>query len=411
VLFALEVLLIDVRTSAFIPLIISAATGALCSKIILQEDILISFSLQQPFNYSNVPFYILLGLFTGLVSVYYVRTYRKIEHAFARRTNVYGKVIVGGIILAVLIMFFPSLFGEGYSSIKSLADMEPENLMKTGLLSDYRHNGWFVLCFVGAVMLLKVVATAVTIGSGGNGGNFAPSLFVGAYLGYFFSGLVNKIGLAKLPVSNFTLVAMAGILAGVFHAPLTGIFLIAELTHGYELMIPLMMVSAVSYVVVKYFEPFSMDSRTLAEAGHFRHYRDKTILSAMDISSIMETDFLTVSPDDTLERLVEIVSSSKRNSFPVVDQDKRLCGVIQLDNIRNILFKTDMYKTVLVKELMVNPQAVILLHEDVNQVMKKFDETSAWNLPVTENKVYRGFISKSRLLDEYRQHLIKTSSN
>jgi CIC family chloride channel protein len=409
VLFALEVLLIDIRTSAFIPLIISAAAGALCSKVILNENILLSFSLQEPFNYGNLPFYLLLGILTGLVSVYYTRTFRKIEHAFARSTNVYGKVLAGGLILAILIMFFPTLFGEGYSSIKSLANMEPEKLMKAGLLNDFRGNSWFVLCFVAAAMLLKVVATAVTLGSGGNGGNFGPALFVGSYLGYVFSEFINKTGLAKLPVSNFTLVAMAGILAGVFHAPLMGIFLIAELTHGYELMIPLMIVSAVSFAIVKYFEPFSLDARAIAEAGHLQRHKDKSILSSMEVSQIVETDFHTVSPEDTLGQLVEVISRSRRNIFPVVDDKKRLVGIIQLDKIRNVLFKTEMHETVLVKELMVTAPAVISLQEDMNSVMKKFDETSAWNLPVTENNAYKGFISKSTLLSAYRNHLIKNS--
>lgn len=412
VLFALEVLLVDVTISAFLPLIIAAAVGTLCSKIILSEGILLSFSLRQPFDYHNVPFYMVLGVLAGVVSVYYARTFGRIEKLLgSTKKNIYRKALIGGAILALLIFFFPPLFGEGYDSIKVLSGINPGELMSKSVFSEFGNNDWFVLFFVGAVMLIKVIAASVTINSGGNGGNFAPSLFVGAYLGYFFSRFINLTGISSLPVSNFTIVAMAGILTGVFHAPLTGIFLIAEITGGYELMVPLMIVSAISYMMVKYFEPLSMDEKKLAKKGHvITHNKDKTILSSLKTEKIIETDFQKISPDATLKELTEVVAHSTRNIFPVVDNQNRLVGIILLDHIREIMFKTEMYNTALVKHLMRKPPAIISPDENMHSVMKKFDETASWNLPVVENEQYIGFISKSSLLTKYRSQLIKTSS-
>ena len=411
VLFALEVLLVDASISAFIPLIIAAAIGALCSKIILQEGILLSFRLQEPFNYHNVPFYIILGLLAGLVSVYYVRMYSRVETFFKPdKSKIYRKAIAGGVFLAGLILLFPSLFGEGYSSITALADMKPEKLFENSLLSGLSDNKWFILLFVGVIMLVKVFATAVTISSGGNGGNFAPSLFVGAYLGYFFSNLINMLGIYNLPVSNFSIVGMAGILAGIFHAPLTGIFLIAEITGGYDLMIPLMIVSVASFTIVKYFEPLSMDARKLAKKGHIlTSNKDRSVLSSLKTSAIIESDFHKVKPEAKLGELIEVVAQSKRNIFPVVGEENELLGVILLDHIREVMFKTELYDKVLAKELMRKPAALISPDESMPSVMKKFDETGSWNLPVIGNGQYLGFVSKSSVFNNYRKALKRSS--
>jgi len=417
VLFALEVILADVSISAFIPLIIAAAVGALCSKIILQEGILLSFHYLQPFNYHFTLFYALMGVLAGLVSVYYVRTFTRIEHLFKpEKTRVYTKALAGGLVLGVLILFFPSLFGEGYSSIKALSDMKADTLLNgsffsnSGLFSSLKENEWFVLFFVGVLMMIKVLATSITISAGGNGGNFAPSLFVGAYLGYFFSRLISMLGIAKLPEGNFTIVAMAGVLSGIFHAPLTAIFLIVEITGGYELMIPLMIVSAVSYTVVKYFEPYSMDAKKLVKKGHvLTHSKDKSILSSLKIASIIETDFHRIDPGATLRELVEVVAHSSRNIFPVVDKEEALVGVILLDNIREVMFKTELYDSLLVKELMRKPAETVNSEESMQSVMKKFDETGAWNFPVIDHGKYVGFISKSSIFSKYRKVLIKSN--
>jgi len=407
VLFALEVLLIDISISAFTPLIISAATGALISKIILQDDILLSFQLQQPFNYNNVPFYILLGLLAGVISVYHSRVFTKIEGLFSKSLNkVYLNAAIGGIGLASLLFIFPSLFGEGYQSIKALALQKPENLLDNGIFQNYKSNEWFVLIFVGVLIFVKAIATALTLGSGGNGGNFAPSLFVGSYLGFFLSRCLNMLQLTNLPESNFTIVGMAGILSGLYHAPLTAIFLIAEITGGYMLMIPLMIVSSISYAISKYFEPFSMDTKTLGQSGKiFTYDRDHNILTTIRTSNLIETNFQKISPNDTLGNLVEIISKSKRNIFPVTDLENKLLGIIILDNIRDIMFKNEMYNKVTAKELMTSPPTTISSTQTMESVMKKFDETGAWNLPVIDNGQYVGFISKSSVFTSYRTKL------
>jgi chloride channel protein, CIC family len=372
------------------------------------RDFLLYFKSVQPFNYRFVPFYIVLGLIAGLLSLYHARVYHRIESVLKpKKKNMYVRALAGGSVLGLLILFFPALFGEGYESIKWLADQKPEKFFGNSLIFDTATGQWMVL-FVILAMLLKTVATAVTIGSGGNGGNFAPSLFVGACLGFSFAMLVRYTGLADLPVANFTVVAMAGILSGVFHAPLTGIFLIAEITGGYELMIPLMIVSALSYAVVKRFEPHSMDMKRMAKKGQiFTSDKDRNILSTLKTSKIIETGFQVVPPDADLRQLVEIVAHSNRNIFPVIGPDDRLLGIILLDNIREIMFRQDLYSTP-VKQLMRKPPAVVSPDEDMTSVMKKFDETGAWNLPVVDEDKYVGFISKSSIFTKYRENLAKS---
>jgi len=411
VLFALEVLLIDVSISAFTPLIISAATGALVSKIISNENTLLSFKLQETFDYYNVPFYVLLGVLAGLVSVYHSRVFIKIETIFSKRKRYkYRMAIIGGVILAALIFVFPSLFGEGYESIKMLSLQKPENIMNNSFFSDYKSNEWIVLFFIGVLIFVKSIATAITLGSGGNGGNFAPSLFVGAYLGFFFSRLLNILNVVSLPQSNFTIVGMAGILSGIYHAPLTAIFLIAEITGGYTLMIPLMIVSSISYAISKYFEPHSMDTKLLADQGQiFTNDKDKNILTTINTNSLIENDFSIISPNDTLRNLVEVISKSKRNLFPVLNENDELLGVIILDNIREIIFNTKKYDTILVKELMRDSPDLLTVNEPIESVLKKFDRTGAWHLPVIYNKKYLGFISKSKVFISYREKLIDQS--
>jgi CIC family chloride channel protein len=407
VLFALEVLLVDISISAFTPLIISAATGALISKIILQDDILLSFSLQQPFNYANTPQYILLGIFAGLIAVYHSRTFSKIEHLFSKRkSKIYSNIIIGGLLLAGLIFLFPSLFGEGYQSIKNLAMQQPSAILTNSFFEKFKTNETIVLISVGVLIFIKSIATALTLGSGGNGGNFAPSLFVGAYLGFFFSRLSNMLGLTNLPESNFTIVGMAGILSGMYHAPLTAIFLIAEITGGYTLMIPLMIVSSISFAISKYFEPYSMDVKKLALSGKiFTNDKDQNILATISTANLIETNFQSVSADLNLGDLVNIIAQSKRNIFPVVDSANKLVGIIILDNIRELIFKTELYQKIQVRNLMNPAPTVISANQSMESVMKVFDETGAWNLPVTNNGIYVGFVSKSSIFSSYRLQL------
>lgn len=409
VLFALEVILVDISISAFIPLLIAAASGALLTKIILNESSLLFFKLRQPFDYHNVLFYILLGLLAGLISLYYVNFFDKIEKKFTKMTSYFKKWFIGGICLATIYAFFPSLFGEGYESIKSLAELNTDELFKDSLLNSFIGDKWVLLLFITVAMLLKVFATGITLGSGGNGGNFAPSLFVGAYLGFIFSYFLQLIGFNDIPVINYTIVAMAGILSGVFHAPLTAIFLIAEITGGYELIIPLMIVSSISYIIVKYFHPESLDIRRLKEKGAIvSDNKDTSILSKIDTREMIETDFSTIHFKANLRDIVETIKHCKRNTFPVVKKNKKLLGIIYLDNIREEMFNADLYDKITAKEVMRKPSVVIDVNEDIFSIMKKFEESGQWNLPVVDAGIYIGFLSKSTILDKYRSQLLST---
>lgn len=410
VLFALEVLLLDISATAFIPLIIAAATGALCSNMILQDGILLSFRTKVPFDFHNVPFYLLLGIFAGLLAIYYSRTFLIFDAWFGKRESPYTKVFIGGGILAILILLFPPLFGEGYASVIALSEQNTSALFNTSILKDYVTNEWIVVFFVGAIMLVKAIATSATISSGGNGGNFAPSLMTGAFLGFFFSRIINLTGIGKIPESNFTLVAMAGVMSGVLHAPLTAIFLIAEITGGYGLMIPLMLVSSISYTVSKFLDSESIESRKLAERGAVLiHDRDKKILSDLSLNDLIETNFETVQDDAKLRDLVGVIEKTTRNIFPVLNKDEKLVGVIELNSIREIMFNTEMYDKIMVKELMRRPPTIIEVSESMDEVMKKFDKTGSWNLPVTNDGKYLGFISKSNIFNKYRSQLIEKS--
>ena len=407
VLFAIEVILVDVSIAAFTPIMIAAATGALTSAIALDESILLSFKQQQNFDFHNTPYYISLGLLTGFMSVYYTRNFQKTESFFSRlKLNSYQKAVFGATILAIIIFFFPTLFGEGYESIKILSENDPGKILENTLFSNYRNNNWVLLLFVGATMMLKVFATGITIGSGGNGGNFAPSLFLGSYVGFVFSKLINLIGLTKLPVSNFTLVGMAGILSGLFHAPLTGIFLIAEITGGYNLMIPLMIVSSISFAVSKRFEKHSLDVKKLAKKGHaFTSNKDTNNLSSMDINTIIQSDFLTISASENLEKLVDLISHSNQVIFAVINTDNELLGIVHFNDIREIIFSNFKVKYTFVKDIMTQPAAVIYPTDAMETVMNKFETTQVAYLPVLKNGKYFGFISKALALEIYRTKL------
>ncbi len=407
VLFAIEVLLVDVSISAFTPIMIAGATGALVSAITLDESILLSFNQKQSFNYHNIPYYVLLGLFTGFIAVYYSRNFQKTEHFFARlRLKPYKKALFGASILAFIIFVFPTLFGEGYESIKTLSENDPGKLLENTLFSDFRNNNWILILFIGLTMLLKAFATGITLGSGGNGGNFAPSLFLGSYAGFLFSKTFNLIGLTHLPISNFTMVGMAGILSGLFHAPLTAIFLIAEITGGYDLMIPLMIVSSISYAISRKFEKHSLDVKNLAKKGHaFTNNKDTNILSILETEKIIQNDFLTISPDENLVKLVELISHSNQVFFAVVDQEKKLLGIINFNDIREIIFSDFKVKYTAVKEIMKDPIDIVNPFDNMENVMNKFEKTKANFLPVLKNGNYFGFISKANALEAYREKL------
>ncbi len=411
IMFAVEIILTEASLSTFVPLIASAVIGALCSKIVLNEGILLVFTLKQPFNYLNIPYYIVLGLLAGMISVYFASITLKIEQLSKLFTNRLVKGLFGGLTLGFLVFLFPPLFGEGYSSILPLANLTPEKLLNNSFFYSLNNNEWFILLFIGIICLIKVFATSITLNFGGNGGNFAPSLFVGAYLGFAFSRFINLLNFGKLPESNFTLVGMAGILSGVMYAPLTGIFLIAEVTGGYELMIPLMIVSAISYGIVRVFEPYSMDTRELAKKGEvLTANKDKNILTLLDIHEIIEKDFSKILYSKKIIELTDLISHSKRNLFPVVNENDKLLGIVYLENIREILFELNSFQDLSVIELMKKPPATINIDENMGSVMKKFDESKAWNLPVLKDGKYIGFISKSSVFSSYREQIIKSHS-
>jgi CIC family chloride channel protein len=349
-----------------------------------------------------------VGILCGLVSVFYKRAFRKTEDFFQKviRSS-WMRFLVGVTVLGVMIMLFPPLLGEGYSSIITLATLNPQQLFDGSPLFSFVLDhpvrlGLFILL----IGMIKVFAVSCTLSAGGNGGNFAPALLVGACIGFSYAFLISALGFATLPASNFSLVAMAGVLSGIFHAPLTGIFLIAEITGGYELIIPLMIVSAISTAMSRYAHPHSLDQAKLTEEnGKVMLNKDSHILSDLSVHGFIERDFIPVQSNTTLRSLVEIVAKSKRNIFPVLSEENALVGIISLENIREIMFNTEKYDSVFASHLMQKPAVTADLYDDMSVIMEKFDKTGVWNIPVLNDGKYLGFISKSRIFSNYRDKL------
>lgn len=411
VMFAIEVILVGVVFSDFIPLIISAVTGALLSRIILDDSILFEFKSLKEFDYKNVPYYILLGISSGLVSVYYARTARKIENFFhyTLKWNLYYKAIFGGLIIALLCFIFPPLFGEGYESVKFLASNNAIGILKGSLIQFESFNEWILILFVGLIFLTKVFATTITLSSGGSGGNFAPALFTGAFMGFFFSSLINKINFHLLPVNNFTLVGMCGVLSGVMYAPLTGIFLIAEITGGYDLIIPLMIVSTSSFVIAKIFEPHSMDVKDLiSQKKIFTGNYDENILSLIKTHEILENDYDEMSADCTLADLVQVIKKSEHHIIVCFSEEREFTGFILFENVRKILLDPELQEKLTVKELMIKNKDRIDIHENIPEIIEHFDKADLWYLPAFDQGVFIGLISKAKLLNAYRNKLKHT---
>lgn len=410
IIFCIEVFMLDLTMSSLIPLLISSATAGLTSRLILGENVLFNITTHQAFQIQNIPFYILLGIFTGLLSVYFVKVYWKMENVFERISNQYFKLVFFGSLLGLLIFLIPPLYGEGYDVINKLINGNFSEIVDNSIFYRFKENTSVLLLLLLGIVLLKVVASSLTFGAGGVGGIFAPSLFTGATAGFVFSKAINHWGHIQLPVSNFTLVGMAGLIAGVLHAPLTGLFLIAEVTGSYSLMIPLMITVAISYFTVNYFEPHSIYTKHLAKRGELiTHNKDQAVLTLMNVRSEIETDFLPVKVSDSLGDLINTISRSKRNIFPVLDNEK-LVGTIQLDDVRDIMFNPDNYNKYFVESLMTIPPAIVYSDENMEQVMQKFQETEAWSLPVIENGKYIGFVSKAKLFNAYRK-VLKDFSN
>ncbi|MGI4883811.1 MAG: chloride channel protein [Janthinobacterium lividum] len=411
VLFAVETILLELPAQYFIPLLLSSATATMVSKALYAGQPFVLITTSWPVN--AVPFYVLLGLFTAFFSVYMIRTYHWFEHLFARWPGLdWRKVLLGGTGLGALIFLFPTLYGEGYNTVELLLAGQSGHLTDGSIFSVYQdQNPWLLLVLVLFSMLLKVVATSITVGAGGNGGMFGSSLFAGALAGFFFARLLNMSGLVHIPEIHFVVLGMAGTLAGVIHAPLTAIFLIAEITGGYALFVPLMVVSSSSYLITKYFEPYSVYTKKLVYQGvDVYANRDQGLLAQLDPRKLLETDFVPVRPTTTLGELVDIFRHASRNLFPVVAAGGRLLGVISLDAVRDALFDDAHYATILARDLMAPPLAVVGPADDLEHTLALLDRHGAWALPVCEEDGrYLGFILKSAILARYRRQLIHDS--
>ena len=408
VIFAIEVLLTETIVSYFIPLIISSVIGALCSKIILGESSLFNFALQEKFDYYNVPAYIILGILAGFVSLYYARVFVSVGSRMGNwKVNRYTRTLFAGLLLMGIFFIFPPLFGEGYESVKLVASGTPAAINDNTRLFSLLSEHWSLILFTGMIVLLKPLAAAITIGSGGNGGNFAPSLFTGSYLGFFFSKLLNTTGWLNIPVSNFSLVGMAGVLSGVMYSPLTAIFLIAEITNGYELFIPLMIVSSISFFIVKSYEPYSMETKKLAIDGQiFTHKKEKNILTSITLAEMLQDNFETIALDRPLRDLVELIKKSEKNIFAVVDHKGMFAGIIELNDIKQQLFRSEQFDSVYIRSLVKKPAAILNEQQNMHEVMEKFDITQSWYLPVlNKERKFIGFISKTKVFNKYREIL------
>lgn len=407
VIFAIEVILTDVTINKFIPILISSVTGSLISLSLLGDDLLFSFKLKDPFLAEHVHYYIFLGVACGIVSVHFTRLTYLIEKLIKRVTHDWSRALVGGIGVALIVLTFPQIYGEGYDTIKQLLNGNDDIISNNSLIFEGTDKTIIIIILLFSILVIKPVASALTIGSGGSGGIFAPSLFMGGIAGYLFAKTVNFILPVTISTSNFTLVAMCGVMSGVLHAPLTAIFLIAEITGGYELFVPLMLVSAISFTTINYFEEHSLYTKSLIEKGDLiQHDKDRQVLSLMKLNKIIESDLLTIKYDAKLEDMIQLVKKSKRNIFPVVNYDGGLEGIITLDDIREKMFDEEARKHIVVKEVMQLPPAEVHPDDSMQTVMNKFEVTQAWNLPVINEGQYIGFLSKSRIFNAYRNKLI-----
>lgn len=407
-LFTIEVLMLDLTAVSVMPLLIASISGATIAYIFTGYDVEFFFAQSEAFMTTRIPFVILLGVFCGLISLYFTKVINIMENFFSELKNPWYKFIIGSIILSSLIFLFPPLYGEGYGTINSLLNGNAQALVNGSIFYPLRDNVYVILGVIAMIVLTKVFATSATNGGGGVGGTFAPSLYVGCLSGFFFAYLINTLGLVSEPLStkNFALMGMAGVMAGVMHAPLMAIFLTAEMTGGYQLFLPLLIVSTIAYGTIKLFLPYSIYTMRLAQRGELlTHHKDQAVLTLLKIDNVIETDFKEVHPEMTLKKMVDIISKSNRNLFPVTNKDGYLLGVVLLDDIRNIMFRPDLYKKMTVQKFMSMPPTKIEIGESMDIVMKKFDDTGAWNLPVVENNKYVGFVSKSKIFNSYRRVL------
>ena len=421
--FTLEVLMMDLTMTSVAPLLISSVTATALSYILTGTQPMFPLKYIEVFAVARIPWYLILGAICGLVSLYFTRGMNTLEQWMKHNMRSTGlKIVVGGLTLSLLIFLFPPLYGEGYDVIHQLINGDNLSALHNSPFEKYLIPSDFyaslstlntqllLLVYFIAIILLKIVASVATNGGGGVGGIFAPSLFMGAIVGFVTARIMNIAGL-MVPETSFALVGMAGMMSGVMHAPLTGIFLIAELTGGYHLFMPLMIVSVISYLTIMLFEPHSLYAMRLAQKGELlTHNKDRNVLTLLKMDSVLETDFVTVFPEMTLGELVKVISESKRNIFPVIDKNGHLRGILLLDEVRNIMFQPRLYKRFTVEQLMTSPPAVLRYDLPMEKVMEIFEDTGAWNLPVVDSeRRYLGFVSKSKIFNSYRHVLVHFS--
>lgn len=412
--FVIEVLLLDLTMSSVLPLLISSVSAAATSYILSGSGSLFHFSFTEPYYIERIPMMILLGVICGLVALYFTRTMFALESRLKKIEPYASRYLISAIILSSLIFLFPPLYGEGYSTINQLLSGQYGGIVEGSLIENFGSSFWMVFGFLLLSVLLKVFASVATNSGGGCGGLFAPTLFVGAITGFLFTFIVNYLPFVKmyLPSKNYVLLGMAGLMAAMMHAPLTGVFLIAELSGGYDLFLPLMLVSMTAFGTIRIFLPHSIYSLRLAEQGKLlTHHKDAAVLTLMHVDHVLETDFTPVSPDASLGELVRVISTCSRNSYPVVDERGRLAGVVELDNVRNIIFRPELYDrpSHTVRHIMITPRIIIRSSMPMTRVMQIFDECKEWKLPVTDDDGrYLGFISKSQIFNSYRSVLNET---
>ena len=406
VLFTLEILMFNMSMNAILPLLLSSVTATVVTYLFMGTDVQFGGSIEA-FRMANIPFYLVLGVFCGFMSLYFIRVTLKVEDRMRHMHNPYGRWALCAVLLGVLIFLFPPLFGEGYGSLSMMLNNNPGDVPVSIFGNRLQSNAWLFLAYFAAIMLFKVFATAFTNAGGGVGGTFGPTLVSGGLAGFVIARLINLTGFAVVPEANFVLVGMGGLMAGVMQAPMTAIFLIAEITGGYELLIPLIVTSAVSYGTIRFFEPYSIYTKRIAAQGELlTHDSDQAVLTLLKTSDLVERDFTPVYYTDTLGDLVDVVSQSHRNLFPVLDKEGRFQGMVTLNDVREIMFDRDKYDTVKMSHVMKSAPAFVYLDEKMDSVMDKFESTQAWNLPVLddENK-YLGFVSKSKIFSSYRDQL------
>jgi len=415
IVFAVEVFSLELTLASMIPLLLASITAVLTSYFFFGDDVLLHFKVQDKFELIDVSFYLLLGVVSALASIYFSKVYFGIANFFKRFTNPYKRLMIGGVSIGIIVYFIPPLFGEGFVTINNILKGNVTDVLANNFFEIITDEIWVVVALLLGLIIFKVIAMAFTFGAGGVGGVFAPTLFTGSILGYLMALVINSSNLFnhQLSLTNFAMVGMGGLIAGVLQAPLTAVFLIAEITGGYELFIPLMIVASISFIITKKYIPHNIYAAELAKKGLLiTHNKDKNVLMMLDVDKLIETNFIILSPDMKLGEIVkDAVSKSSRNHFPVVDDTHEFLGIVTLNDIRGIMFDTDLYETVYVRGLMQSASDIIDYEKDSAEViLNKFKSTSAWNLVVIKNGKYYGFISRSRMLTAYRRKIIEVSS-